>query len=62
MKNIDEVSKKRALKLFGSEVVTSFEVGTTYGLKQIHKYLFEGLYDFADKIRTKNISKGTFVL
>ena len=29
-------------------------------LKQIHHYLFDGLYDFAGKIRTVNISKGGF--
>lgn len=29
-------------------------------LHQIHHYLFAGLYDFAGKIRTKNISKGGF--
>ena len=26
----------------------------------IHKYLFDGLYDFAGQIRQKNISKGGF--
>jgi cell filamentation protein len=60
MKNVDEISKERALRLFESDEITSFEVGTTYGLKQIHKYLFGGLYDFAGEIRTKNISKGDF--
>lgn len=60
MKNVDEVSKKRALRLFGSNEITNFEVGTTKGLQEIHKYLFEGLYDFAGEIRTKNISKGNF--
>lgn len=29
-------------------------------LQQIHAWLFGGLYDFAGKIRTKNISKGGF--
>lgn len=60
MKNVDEISKERALRLFGSDEITSFEIGTTQGLKQIHKYLFEGLYDFAGELRTKNISKGGF--
>ena len=36
------------------------EIGTTKGLQQIHKYIFGGLYDFAGKIRDKNISKGGF--
>jgi len=30
------------------------------GLQQIHAYLFGGLYDFAGKIRQKNISKNGF--
>jgi cell filamentation protein len=29
-------------------------------LKQIHAYLFGGLYDFAGQIRQKNLSKGGF--
>ena len=30
------------------------------GLRQIHAYLFGGLYDFAGQIRTVNIAKGGF--
>ena len=60
MKNIDELSKERAKLLFENGKIDNFEVGTTLGLIQIHKYLFDGLYDFAGKIRTKNISKGGF--
>jgi len=60
MNKIDEASKERAYKLFGSEEIEKFEVGTAKGLKQIHKYLFEDLYDFAGKIRSKDISKGNF--
>ena len=60
MQNIDEISKKRAIKLFASTELSSFEVGTIKGLQQIHEYLFGGLYDFAGKIRSKNISKGGF--
>lgn len=60
MKNVDEASKERALKLFGSDEIKAFEIGTTIGLQQIHKYLFADLYDFAGQIRTKDISKGGF--
>ncbi len=60
MQNIDEISKQRAKELFGSAELASFEVGTTKGLQQIHEYLFGGLYDFAGRIRSKNISKGGF--
>lgn len=60
MKNADEISKERAIKLFDSQEIKSFEIGTTKGLLQIHKYLFGELYDFAGKIRTKDISKDGF--
>jgi cell filamentation protein len=60
MRNIDETSKKRAIELFESIEFLSFEVGTMKGLQQIHKYLFDGLYDFAGEIRTLNISKDGF--
>lgn len=60
MKSIDETSKERALGLFQSEQLASFEIGTFQGLQQIHRYLFDGLYDFAGKIREKNISKDSF--
>jgi cell filamentation protein len=60
MQNIDKISKKRAIELFGSSVLSSFEVGTIKGLQQIHEHLFGGLYDFAGKIRTSNISKDGF--
>jgi len=60
MQNIDEISKQRAIKLFDSPDFSSFEVGTTRGLQQIHEYLFGGLYDFAGQIRDKNISKDDF--
>ena len=36
------------------------EIGSILGLQQIHTYLFDGLYDFAGKIRQQNISKGGF--
>lgn len=60
MQNIDEISKERAVKLFGSQEIKGFEIGTTKGLQQIHEYLFGGLYEFAGKIRVKDISKGGF--
>lgn len=60
MQDIDRISKQRAIELFDSSGLASFEVGSTKGLQQIHEYLFGGLYDFAGKIRSKNISKGGF--
>lgn len=60
MQDVDQQSKARALQLFDSPELASFEIGTVKGLQQIHQYLFGGLYDFAGQIRTKNISKGNF--
>ncbi|MDR3298171.1 MAG: Fic family protein [Candidatus Nomurabacteria bacterium] len=60
MENVAKISKERAYKLFGSSHVNDFEVGTTKGLRQIHEYLFGGLYDFAGQIRDKNIAKDDF--
>ena len=60
MKNIDKESIENAFRLFDSGDINSIEIGTTKGLQQIHFYLFSGLYDFAGKIRTHNISKGGF--
>ena len=60
MKSLDEQSKERAIKLFDSNELATFEVGTTRGLQQIHGYLFKELYNFASKIREKDISKGGF--
>ncbi|MEK7642614.1 MAG: Fic family protein [Patescibacteria group bacterium] len=60
MQNVDQISKERALKLFDSQEIQSFEIGTIQGLEQIHKYLFKDLYDFAGLVRTKDISKGGF--
>lgn len=59
--SIDEKSKRKAYELFESGMIQAVEVGTVRGLQQIHAYLFDGLYDFAGQIRTKNISKGGFI-
>jgi len=60
MKNIDKESLENAYRLFESNDIEKIEIGTTKGLKEIHSYLFNGLYDFAGKVRTLNISKGGF--
>lgn len=57
---IDEQSKKKAYALFDSDIIKKDEVGKWIALQKIHAYLFEGLYDFAGKIRTKTTSKGGF--
>ncbi len=60
MKNIDKQSLENAYRLFDTGDINKIEIGTTNGLQQIHTYLFDKLYDFAGKIRTKNIAKGGF--
>ncbi len=60
MKNIDKQSLENAFRLFDTGDIDKIEIGTTKGLQQIHKYLFDGLFDFAGQIRTVNISKGGF--
>ena len=57
---IDEQSKRKAYELYENSILDEIVPGTIEGLQQIHAYLFEGLYDFAGRIRDKNISKGGF--
>jgi len=57
---LDEQSKKRAYELFNDRLIIEEDIGKTKSLQQIHAYLFGGLYDFAGKIRSKNISKNGF--
>ncbi|MCD8202347.1 MAG: Fic/DOC family protein [Prevotella sp.] len=58
--DIDGQSLLKAKSLYVSGDINKIEVGTTSGLCLIHKYLFDGLYDFAGKTRTLNIAKGGF--
>ena len=56
----EKITKIKAKELFETGILNSFEVGTFRGLSQIHKYLFEEVYEFAGKMRTENISKSNF--
>ena len=59
-KEEEKITKLKAIELFETGKLEEFEVGTFQGLSQIHKYLFQDIYEFAGKIRTENISKGNF--
>ena len=54
------LSKKRALEIWDKNIINDFEVGTFKGLKQIHKFIFQDVFDFAGKIRNVNLAKGNF--
>lgn len=60
MKDLDRQGLAKAKALFETGDVNSIEVGSFKGLLQIHKYLFNGLYDFSGEVRQQNISKGNF--
>ncbi len=56
----EKISKKKAVMLFENKLLDSLEAGTFLTLQAIHKYLFEDIYDFAGKVRTVNLAKGSF--
>ncbi len=56
----EKLSKQKAKELFSSKLIDSIEVGTFKGLSEIHRFLFEDIYEFAGKIRELNIAKGNF--
>lgn len=56
----ERISKKKAVELFESGYLATLKPGTFDTLKAIHKYLFEGIYDFAGEVRTVNLAKGNF--
>ena len=56
----ERLSKMRALELFEKGLLDTFEIGTFAGLAQIHRYLFQDIYDFAGQVRTVNLAKGGF--
>ena len=57
---VDKLSLIKAHALFETGDIDRIEVGTVKGLCEIHRYLFNDLYNFAGKVRTLNIAKGTF--
>ena len=56
----ERLTKLRALELYDTGLLGTFEVGTFDGLAKIHGYLFQDAYEFAGEPRMVNISKGSF--
>ena len=56
----ERISKKKALALFENGFFDRTDAGTFSTLQEIHRYLFDEIYDFAGKIRTVNLAKGNF--
>lgn len=56
----ERISKKSAARLFEQNLLNNMSSGTWTTLQDIHKILFQDIYDFAGELRTVNISKGNF--
>lgn len=56
----ERISKKSAARLFEQNLLNKMSSGTWTTLHDIHKVLFQDIYDFAGELRTVNISKGNF--
>ena len=48
----EKISKKKAVELFENGYLDNYEAGSFKMLAEIHKYLFDEIYDFAGKVRT----------
>lgn len=56
----ERISKRRAKEMFEIGYLDTLEPGTFEALKEIHKFLFEEIYEFAGNFRKVNIAKGNF--
>ena len=56
----ERISKMKAIELFENGSLDQMEAGSFHSLAEIHKVLFEDIYDFAGKVRTVNLAKGNF--
>ncbi len=54
------ISKQAALEMYDSGFLDKLEAGTFASLSSIHERLFGDVYEFAGKLRTVNIAKGSF--
>ena len=56
----ERISKKKAVELFETGLLDTLPAGKFVTLQEIHKHLFDDIYDFAGEIRTVNMAKGNF--
>lgn len=56
----EKISKQKAIQIFENGFLDKFTAGSLESLKEIHRFLFSDIYDFAGEIRTVNIAKGNF--
>ena len=56
----ERISKKKALQMFEEKKFDKLNAGTFQSFSEIHKCLFEDIYEFAGQIREVNIAKGNF--
>ena len=56
----ERISKKKAIELFESGMLSRLSPGTFSSLATIHEHLFGEIYEFAGTIRTVNLAKGNF--
>ncbi|MDO4665087.1 MAG: Fic family protein [Actinomycetaceae bacterium] len=56
----ERLSKMRALEMSENNLLPKVEVGKYRVLAKIHSHLFQDIYDFAGRIRSRDISEGGF--
>ena len=59
-KEEERISKKKAVEMYDSGMLDKLNAGRFSALREIHKYLFDEIYDFVEEIREVNIAKGNF--
>lgn len=56
----ERISKKKVAEFYDSGRLDQLTPGTWATLAEIHRVLFEDIYDFAGKMRDVNLAKGNF--
>ena len=56
----EQISKRKAVEMFDTKYLDTLTPGTFDALSKIHGFLFSDIYDFAGKVRSVNLAKGSF--